>query len=158
MHRPKLPPFQRSMPATDVASTTIKVVPWMAHAEPKASFSGETETTLSEGLRHVVGPKRRMRYRKPGDIHRTGPCDMQAFVDEHLDYRESPCERFVNGVGKSYDGYRLAHTEDDGFVRIENDGSESVPDESDIARFRKDLAKAALADERIAGYITEKGI
>ncbi len=144
--------------ATDVVSRTLRVPPWqnfMPVPDKAALFteSFATVAAMSQGVQ-------RIKVRKPGNANSVDPallCEMQA-PSEELDFRERKPDLFDNGVGKNYNGYRIAFVGGEGFCRIEDDGSESAAQPGEIARFKEDLARAAESDSKLRDYIDAAGL
>jgi hypothetical protein len=145
-------------PAADVLSRTVSIRPWSRYqAEPDAQDTHANSLAIVLAMSQDV---QRIRVRNPGDINRVDPewaCRM-AEPEEELDFHDAAPDRFENGVGKSYDGYRIAFVEGEGYVRFENDGSERPADPAEIFMFRNDITKAAKSDDGIRTYAEDKGI
>jgi hypothetical protein len=154
-------PLQRQLTTsheftTDVASRVVRIGPWETYKpEPEP---GRVSPYVSSMLTVAsISPCReRTRLKKPGNLHRV--CSFEEKFDEKLDYHDSPPDLFDNGVGKSYEGFRIAYIEKTGYVRIENDGTENIASPSEIYKFKRDLVEAARVDEKIRSYASEKGI
>jgi len=143
---------------TDVLSRRISINPWTAYkpAPEVAPAREDCRVTILRFSPDVL----RFRVKKPGNTNQVDPariCEMLG-PHENLDFRDSPPDRFDSGVGKSYDGYRIAFIEDEGYVRFNNDGSEGAAGPADVRRFIGDIARAARTDEGIRRYAAEKGI
>lgn len=71
-------------------------------------------------------------------------------------YKEGEPDLTETGIGKNYKGYRLFHTRKrDTVERIGNDYSLSAPSESELGQFKRDLARAAARDRKIARYLQD---
>ncbi len=71
-------------------------------------------------------------------------------------YKDSEPDLTETGIGKNYRGYRIFHTRKNGRVeRIGNDYSLGAPSEAELSQFRRDLARAAARDGRIARYLKD---
>jgi hypothetical protein len=145
-------------PAADVLSRSVSIRPWSRYqAEPDAQDTHANSLAIVLAMSQDV---QRVRVRNPGDINRVDPgwaCRMSE-PGEDLDFHEAPPDRFGNGIGKNYEGYRIAFVEGEGYMRFENDGGERPADPAEIFMFRNDVSKAAESDAAIRDYARQKGI
>jgi hypothetical protein len=139
---------------TDVVSRHLTFRPWAVY-KPEPQERVEPEHSFLTILRASEGVMR-IKVKKPGDFNRVSGFDVH--VDEKLDYHDSKPDLFEGGIGKSYNGFRIAYVEEEGFIRIENDGFEHMAIQFEISMFKQDLADAARSDENIRSYIASKGI
>lgn len=71
-------------------------------------------------------------------------------------YKDSEPDLTGTGIGKNYRGYRIFHTRKSGKVeRIGNDYSLGAPSEDELSQFKRDLARAAARDGKIARYLKD---
>src|SRR4030095_2105755 len=71
-------------------------------------------------------------------------------------YQEAEPVLTESGIGKNYKGFRIFHPrEKDSVHLIGNAYSERKPTGPEMDQFRKDLAKAANSDRKIARYLEE---
>ena len=123
----------------------------------------DRESLFAESLATIAALSRgvqRIRMKKPGNTNAVDPARLCLVLSppESLDFHERKPDLFENGVGKSYEGHRIAFVEGEGFCRMENDGSERPAAPCEIFRFKADLADAARSDECLRRYIGRAGV
>jgi hypothetical protein len=143
-------------PTTDVVSRSVRIGRWenFLPAPDRATQSAQDLATVAALSRDVV----RFRVKKPGNTNHVDPARLCQMLSpkEDLGFHDRLPDRFENGIGKNYEGYRIAFVEGEGFYRIENDGRESAASPIEAFNFRADLAVAAQSDENIRKYISSK--
>ena len=102
----------------------------------------------------------RIRVRKPGNIDRVDPARACRMLEPEEDLGFRPCapDVFEGGIGKNYGGFRLAFVEGEGFLRIENNGSETPAKPDEVAWFVRDLSNAATDDAGIKAQLFSLGL
>lgn len=154
-------PQQRQLAAspaftTDVASRVVRIGPWETYKPEPAGPAAYENSMIT--IARITPRRERIRMKNPGDLSRVCRFDDECRFVENFDYHDSQPDLFGNGIGKDYEGYRIAYIEGTGYVRTENDRSENIATPKEIYRFKKDLVEAARVDERVRQYVSDKGI
>jgi hypothetical protein len=150
---------QEIQPLTDRAvSRFVQIPPWQNFV-----VLADLDTQFARDFRELAAKSRevvRYKVRKPGNDNNVDPgrlCEILS-PKEDFNFQDRMPDRFGSGIGKNYDGYRIAFVEDEGFYRIENDGKEIPATPTEVFRFRADLSEAAKTDDEIRKYTSEKKI
>ncbi|MEW6034983.1 MAG: hypothetical protein AB1529_00080 [Candidatus Micrarchaeota archaeon] len=76
--------------------------------------------------------------------------------EDRMGYRDSEPDVTSTGIGKTYDGFRMFHSRKGLLEHISSsDGALRAATDEEAAQFRKDLARAAAKDSKVAKYLGE---
>ncbi len=76
--------------------------------------------------------------------------------EDRMGYRDSEPDVTSTGIGKTYNGYRMFHSRKGLLEHISSsDGALRPATGEETARFRKDLARAAARDSKVARYLRD---